>query len=83
MARHREILDPARLGPRLERLLGRLASNPRDTAPLAALCRDLGLDLLADAWTRAGAAGVEAIAGPVPGLPGALVPIAPPPPEMR
>jgi tetratricopeptide (TPR) repeat protein len=50
--RLRELLDPARLGPRLQALLGESAP-PGARDDLATLCRSLGLAPLAEAWDAA------------------------------
>jgi thioredoxin-like negative regulator of GroEL len=52
--RHREALDPARLGPRLDAALTRL-DRPDARRDLAAMAAAVGLDRLADAWRRAAA----------------------------
>ncbi len=49
--RHREALDPSRLGPRLTRALETL-NQPEGRLDLAELCATVGLDRLALAWRR-------------------------------
>jgi predicted Zn-dependent protease len=49
VGRLREVLDPARLGPRLDADLGRL-DDPASLRDLADLCARAGLARLADAW---------------------------------
>ncbi len=51
LARLREALDPARLGPRLDADLARL-DNPDARRDLAALCASARLQRLAGAWRR-------------------------------
>ncbi len=51
VARLRERLEPAALGPRLAADLGRL-DDPRALADLADLCESAGLTIPADAWRR-------------------------------
>ena len=49
--RHREVLEPTRLGPRLASDLDR-PDDPRASADLARLCAAVGLDEVARAWHR-------------------------------
>ena len=49
--RHREVLEPSRLGPRLASDLQRL-NDPKAAADLARLCAAVGLDEVAAAWRR-------------------------------
>ena len=52
VAKLRERLDPATLGPRLAAALRAPGDDPRVAADLAALCDQTGLADLADAWRR-------------------------------
>lgn len=77
VARLRETLDPARLGPRLDADLAKL-DTPEAPLDLARLCDELGLAPLAAAWRRDAAEPTAASGSPAPSdlrptLPGPLL----------
>lgn len=55
VSRHRELLEPARLGPRLSGDLEK-PEDPEALEDLAALCQGLGLNTLAEGWSAEAAA---------------------------